>query len=119
MGTWFFMIVMVTQGGHLTHGITLEHFSMSKTTANLVVYRAGSQTETADNALWASGSNDIPGPGTLPLNLNNTPTDWKQAATPYVPMVPQAFASQGINIAMCSLMLVQQYLTSQAGILMP
>jgi Cysteine-rich secretory protein family len=26
---------------------------------NLVVYRAGSQTETVDNALWASGSNDI------------------------------------------------------------
>jgi hypothetical protein len=64
---------------------------------NLVVYRAGSQTETADNALWASGSNDIPGPDTLPLNLNNIPTEWKQAATPYVPMVPQGFASQGIN----------------------
>ena len=27
---------------------------------NLVVYRAGSQTETADNALWAAGSNDQP-----------------------------------------------------------
>ncbi|BAY93818.1 MULTISPECIES: CAP domain-containing protein [unclassified Tolypothrix] len=26
---------------------------------NLVVYRADSQTETVDNALWASGSNDI------------------------------------------------------------
>lgn len=29
---------------------------------NLVVYRASAQTETADNALWASGSNDMPGP---------------------------------------------------------
>ena len=27
---------------------------------NLVVYRAGSQTETAANALWASGSNSQP-----------------------------------------------------------
>jgi hypothetical protein len=27
---------------------------------NLVVYRAGSATETADNALWAAGSNDAP-----------------------------------------------------------
>jgi len=27
---------------------------------NLVVYRAGSATETADNALWAAGSNDMP-----------------------------------------------------------
>jgi hypothetical protein len=27
---------------------------------NLVVYRAGSQTETGDNALWAAGSNDRP-----------------------------------------------------------
>lgn len=28
---------------------------------NLVVYRAGTQTETADNALWAAGSNDMSG----------------------------------------------------------
>jgi hypothetical protein len=28
---------------------------------NLVVYLAGSATETADNALWAAGSNDMPG----------------------------------------------------------
>jgi hypothetical protein len=27
---------------------------------NLVVYRAGSQTETGDNALWAAGSKDQP-----------------------------------------------------------
>jgi len=27
---------------------------------NLVVYRAGSATETADNSLWAAGSNDAP-----------------------------------------------------------
>ena len=30
---------------------------------NLVVYRSGAQTETADNALWAAGSNDIQGTG--------------------------------------------------------
>lgn len=66
---------------------------------NLVVYRAGSQTETADNALWASGSNDIQATGTNPPNVNNIPTEWKEAATPYVPMLANAFATQGINNA--------------------
>ncbi|MEJ6486808.1 CAP domain-containing protein [Nostoc punctiforme UO1] len=33
---------------------------------NLVIYRAGSQIETANNALWASGSNDIWEPATKP-----------------------------------------------------
>jgi len=29
---------------------------------NLVVYRSGAQAETVDNALWAAGSNAMPGP---------------------------------------------------------
>ncbi len=33
---------------------------------NLVVYRAGSATETANNALWAAGSNDTPGGNNAP-----------------------------------------------------
>src|SRR3984957_15908406 len=43
--------------GQATYGNPGAFFNIQDD-GNLVVYRAGSQTETPDNALWAAGSND-------------------------------------------------------------
>lgn len=65
---------------------------------NLVVYRAGSQTETADNALWGAGSKNQPSsPGPIAYSLTTAQLALQLSALAYVDQNTNASRQQMID----------------------